>query len=84
MWFHWYKVYYFDEFEGEYGKMVTKTGVTVGESIAKAMENISQYYGEKEIENVEIRTIQTEIEDILTEEDFPEIVAGMKKYTSDF
>ena len=84
MWFYWYKVYYFDECEGEYGKMVTKTGITVGESISKAMENISQYYGEKEIENVEIRVIQTEIEDILTEEDFPEIATRMKKYTIDF
>ena len=81
MWFYWYKVYWFDDFDN---KQKTEEGITVGKTVVDAMEKIASYYGEKAIDNVEIRIIQSEMENVITDEEFVGFVAKAKTFTVDF
>lgn len=70
MWFIKYEVTYFSEYDfDETGKgMVTTKGIVFGSSLSEAMTHIENYYGEQEIESINLTYISEE-EDGLMEYD---------------
>lgn len=69
--FFTFKTIYFDDLDNKFRK--TK-GIVIGESMIEAIEKISDFFGKGNLERISIQYFNTDMEDILTEDDFPEIV----------
>lgn len=71
-----FQVTYFDDLDEDLRK---DKGIVIGESTVKAIEKISDFYGEKSIEYISIKYFNTDLPDIIIEEDFPNTVKAAFK-----
>ena len=77
--FYLYKVAFFDETAGDFGRVINERGVVIGNTISDAMNHLYYYYGETSILGAEITIADADFTDIMPEGDFPETIKGAMK-----